>query len=82
VDDVGDESHEIGPGDFLAFTPPGPAHQVRNPFDEDLVYLSGGERSDFELGTFPRHGKRIVRVGSQVTIYPLDGEALPGFDKL
>ena len=81
VADIGDESHEIGPGDFLAFAPPGPAHQVKNPFDEDLVYLSGGEHGEVEIGSFPRHHKRILRVGDKVTTYPLDGDAFPGFEK-
>lgn len=61
VAEIGEESREVGPGDFMAFPAPhGPAHHLRNPFEEDLVYLMGGERSGFDMGHFPRLGRRIV----------------------
>jgi uncharacterized cupin superfamily protein len=44
----------------MGFTAPGVAHHLRNPFAEDLVYLMGGERTGFEIGEFPRHGKRGI----------------------
>ena len=34
---------DLGPGDFAAFPAPQPAHLLTNPFDEDCVYLMGGE---------------------------------------
>jgi uncharacterized cupin superfamily protein len=72
-------SHEIGPGDFAGFTTPSVAHHLRNPFAEDLVYLSGGERRDMEVADFPRLGKRMIRVGAKVEIVPIDAvEPFPG----
>ena len=53
---------EVGPGDFIGL-PTSVAHQLRNPFDDDLVYLVGGERREFELASFPKIGKHSVRVG-------------------
>jgi uncharacterized cupin superfamily protein len=53
---------ELGPGDFLAFPAPSVGHQITNPYDADLVYLMGGERSEVEVAEFPRHGKRIFRL--------------------
>jgi hypothetical protein len=32
----------------------------------------GGERCDAEIAEFPRHGKRMVRMGTEVTIYDID----------
>jgi len=58
--EIGDDVVEVGPGDFMGFTAPGVAHHLTNPFDEDLVYLMGGERSGFDMGHFPRLGRRIV----------------------
>lgn len=58
--EIGDEVHEVGPGDFMGFTAPGPAHHLTNPYDDDLVYLMGGERSGMEVASFPKLGKRIV----------------------
>lgn len=69
IAEVGDESHEVGPGDFMGFPTPSVAHHLRNPFDEDLVYLSGGERREVEVAEFPRIGKRLVRFGPQASIY-------------
>ena len=44
----------------MGFATPSVAHHLVNPYDEDLVYLMGGERSRVEIGTFPRAGKRII----------------------
>jgi uncharacterized cupin superfamily protein len=44
----------------MGFPTPSVAHHLTNPYDEDLVYLMGGERSRVEVGTFPRAGKRII----------------------
>lgn len=57
---IGDETVEVGPGDFMGFPAPGPAHHLTNPYDEDLVYLMGGERSRVEVGIFSKAGKRII----------------------
>lgn len=83
IAEIGDEEHEVGPGDFMGFPTPSVAHHLRNPFDEDLVYLSGGERNAQEVADFPRLGKRMVRVGMRLSIHPMEGaEGFPGFDKL
>ena len=68
--EIGDEEIEVGPGDFMGFPTPSVGHHLRNPFDEDLVYLSGGERRQMEVANFPRLGKRMVRVGMDMTVYP------------
>jgi uncharacterized cupin superfamily protein len=44
-------------------------HHLRNPYDEDLVYLVGGENLDVEISDFPRLGKRMLRRGQNVEIY-------------
>jgi quercetin 2,3-dioxygenase len=74
VAEVEDAEHELGPGDFLGF-PPGVAHQVRNPSGDRLVLLVGGEvLPDVEVADFPRLGRRLVRVGARLSVYPLDAE--------
>jgi uncharacterized cupin superfamily protein len=60
IAEIGEESYEVGPGDFMGFTAPSVAHHLRNPFDVDLVYLMGGENREFEIGEFPRLGKRAI----------------------
>ena len=62
---------ELGPGDFVGFPTPSVAHVLKNPFGEELVYLSGGERHAAEIADFPEQGKRMVRVGGKVAVYPL-----------
>jgi uncharacterized cupin superfamily protein len=83
--DDGDAQHELAAGDFVAFPAPSQAHQLRNPHGDDVVYLAGGEHAEFDVGDFPRLGKRLVRLGTRATVYELDsGTALPfeGFEKL
>jgi uncharacterized cupin superfamily protein len=58
--EIGDATVEVGPGDFMGFATPSVAHHLTNPYDEDLVYLMGGERSRAEVSAFPRAGKRII----------------------
>ncbi len=72
VAEVGDDSFEIGPGDFLGFPAGGPAHHIRNPHAEDLVYLSGGENREIEVADFPRLGRRMVRFPDAIAAYPLE----------
>lgn len=69
IAELGDESVEVGPGDFMGFPTPSIAHHLRNPFQEELVYISGGERREVEVADYPRLGKQLVRVGMNATIY-------------
>ena len=64
---IGDEEFDIAAGDFMGFPAPSPAHSMRNPHDEDLVYLMGGERwstdvvhyPDIERSMIKAHGRRV-----------------------
>ena len=60
IAEIGDRTFEVGPGDLMMFPAPSPGHQLRNPFDVDLVYLMGGERHAVEVAEFPRLGKRGI----------------------
>lgn len=69
VAEIDEEIYEVGSGDFMGFPTPSVAHHLRNPFEEDLVYLVGGECVDVEVADFPRLGKRMIRRGYDVEIY-------------
>ena len=69
VAEIDDEEFEVGAGDFMGFPAPQVAHHLRNPYEEDLVYLMGGEALDVDVADFPRLGKRMVRRGQSVEIY-------------
>lgn len=54
---------ELGPGDFAAFPAPQAAHLLTNPYDEDCVYLMGGERGlPTDVLSYPDLGKSYVVV--------------------
>ncbi len=74
------EKYEVGPGDFMGFPAPSVAHQLYNPFDEDLVYIAGGERHQAEIADFPKNEKRLVRVGMTFSFH--DIEAAESFGPL
>jgi uncharacterized cupin superfamily protein len=63
--------YELGPGDFVAFPTPSVPHNLRNPGEDELVYMMGGENLDFEVADFPTLDKRMIRRGSEVEIYRL-----------
>jgi uncharacterized cupin superfamily protein len=82
VAEIGDSTFEVGPGDYMGFPADGPAHHLRNPYDEELVYLAGGEQHDVEIADFPRAGKRLIRVGEKIALHDLaTSEAFPGYEK-
>lgn len=64
--------YEVARGDFMAFPTPGVAHHLRNPFDTELVYLTGGENRDVDIVDFPDLGKRMLRRGKELQIHDLD----------
>jgi uncharacterized cupin superfamily protein len=63
----GDEVRELRPGDCVS-CPAGTkvAHQIANPFDEDLVYLAIGPNDPNEVCVYPDTGKIMVRALSKV----------------
>ena len=69
--EIDGEKHELGAGDFIAFPTPSVAHHLRNPFDVECVYLMGGETHQVEVADFPRHNRRMVRIGDQVMTHEL-----------
>jgi uncharacterized cupin superfamily protein len=68
--EIDGEQHELVAGDFVGFATPSAAHQLRNPYGQDLTYLTGGERKDVEIAEFPRLGKVMVRLGFEAMLYP------------
>lgn len=64
IAEIGEHQVEVSAGDFMAFTAPSLPHAMRNPFDEDLVYLMGGDRQPIEICDYPRLQKRQFRNGS------------------
>jgi uncharacterized cupin superfamily protein len=58
---LGDARVEVGPGDFMGFAAPSAGHSLENPFDEDLLYLVGGERNAVDLVHYPRIARTLVK---------------------
>jgi uncharacterized cupin superfamily protein len=69
IAEIDGEELEVGPGDFMAFPTPSAPHHLKNPFDQELVYLMGGENREFEVADFPRLGKRMVKSGEKFEVY-------------
>lgn len=72
---IGEESFEVGPGDFMGFPAPSEAHSLHNPNPEDLIYLMGGEGWPVDLVHYPEirrsmtrsHGKRAYSDWDDIT---------------
>jgi uncharacterized cupin superfamily protein len=58
---IGEQSFAVGPGDFMGFPAPSPAHSLHNPFDEDLLYLMGGERHAVDAVHYPRIRRSMLK---------------------
>lgn len=74
--EIGETGVEVSAGDFVGFPTPSVAHHLRNPFEQEVVSLAGGDNLDVESGDFPRLGKRLLREGDELQIYELS-EARP-----
>jgi uncharacterized cupin superfamily protein len=58
----GDELSELRPGDCVSCPAgSGKAHQIANPFDDDLVYLAIGPNDPNEVCVYPDSNKVMVR---------------------
>ncbi len=62
---LGDDKQEIGPGDFMAFGKRSVAHSLSNPFEEDLVYLMGGNRAEVDVCDYPDLNRRQYRLSGK-----------------
>lgn len=75
----GDAVREIRAGDCISCPAgTGVAHQLANPFDEDLVYFAVGLNDPHEVCTYPDSGKVMIRslktVGRLAETPYMDGE--------
>lgn len=59
---LGDESYDVGPGDFAGFPKQGAAHSMKNTGSSDLVYLMGGGRPDIDICNYPRIDRRMYLI--------------------
>jgi uncharacterized cupin superfamily protein len=71
IAEIDGEEIEIAAGAFMAFPTPSVPHHLKNPFDQDVIYLMGGENHGIEIADFPRLGKRMIRNGDQIDIYQM-----------
>jgi uncharacterized cupin superfamily protein len=62
---IGDETLEVGAGDFMGFAAGSPPHNLSNPHQDDLVYLVGGNRWPFDVCDYPKIGKRRYRINGK-----------------
>lgn len=78
----GEELRELRPGDCVC-CPAGTkvAHQIANPFDEDLTYLAIGPHDPHDVAVYPDSGKVMVRSLGEVGYFQkapyLEREPLP-----
>ncbi|MCB9758259.1 MAG: cupin domain-containing protein [Alphaproteobacteria bacterium] len=58
----GDALYPLRPGDCVSCPAgSGEAHQIANPYDEDLIYLAIGPNDAHEVCTYPDSGKVMIR---------------------
>jgi uncharacterized cupin superfamily protein len=72
VAEIGDEKHEVGPGDFMGFVAGSLPHNLFNPRAEDLVYLVGGNRLPCDVCDYPRIRMRRYRTNGVNEYVSLD----------
>ena len=66
---ISDVEHMVGTGDFVGFPGGSEPHQVRNPFEQSLLCLVGGEQVAMDVADFPHQGRRMFRYGDRFEVY-------------
>ena len=74
---IGEEKIKVSAGDFIAFPLNGKAHTIVNTGTRDLVYLTGGEDTPYDIGHFPGVNKMIVFKPDGVDL--IDGSAAKSY---
>ncbi len=72
IAEIDDQEISVSRGDFMGFSRNSLPHNLRNPFDDDLVYLMGGSRSDIDICDYPRINRRMYRVDGKKTYVDLE----------
>ena len=72
IAEIGDTTTEVSAGDVMAFGQQSLPHAMHNPFDEDLLYLMGGTRPDFDICDYPHLNRRMFRVDGVKTFTDMD----------
>jgi uncharacterized cupin superfamily protein len=73
IAEIGEIQYEVEAGDFMGFTARSVPHCMRNPFNMDLVYLMGGERSHIDICDYPRLRKRLISINDEHHLVELQG---------
>lgn len=63
--EIDGEKHVVRAGDFMGFATPAVAHIMRNVFDEECVYLMGGEDRPIDVVAYPELGKRYLHMQTE-----------------
>lgn len=58
---IGDETHQVGPGDFIGYRKGGLPHSIDNTGTEVFRCIVVGQRLPHDVGDYTRLGKRIFR---------------------
>lgn len=71
IAEIDGNEYEVESNDFMGFPTPGVAHHMRNTSNNELVYLVGGEINEYEIVDFPKHGRRVIKMGDEAKVYDL-----------
>jgi len=65
IAEIGEETFEVGPGDFMGFIAHSLPHTLTNPYAEDLTYLMAGNRNSIDICDYPRIRRRMYRTNGK-----------------
>ncbi len=70
---IGEQSHKVGPGDFMGHPIDHIAHEMINDGAEPLVCLVIGQRLTQDISDYPRKGKRLYRHSGERSLVDMAG---------
>ena len=78
---IGEINYQVGAGDFIGYPAGGIPHTMKNTGSEVLRCIVVGQRLNYDIGDYPRLGKRLYRSGVSNDLVDLDAVSNPKMGK-
>lgn len=78
---INEIDHQVSEGDFIGYPAAGFPHTMKNTGSEILRCIVVGQRLTYDVGDYPRQGKRIYRYGQSNDLVNLDNIDHPSVGK-
>ena len=78
---IDDHNYKVSAGDFIGYPAGGLPHTMKNTGSEVLRCIVVGQRLNYDVGDYPRLGKRLYRYAQSKDLVDLNNVSNPSFGR-